>query len=61
LELEFDAERAEGCGLDAELEQRCELARPSISLVPRGAAAAPLTVAFSAFPGEVLQSWREIA
>jgi hypothetical protein len=51
LELEFDVERAEGHGLDPELEQGCKLARPSISLVPRDVGAAPIVVAFSAFPG----------
>ena len=35
LELEFDAERAEGYGLDPELEEGCKLARPSVRLVPR--------------------------
>jgi hypothetical protein len=51
LELEFDAERAEGYGLDPELEEGCKLARPSVALVPRDARAAPIVVTFSAFPG----------
>ncbi len=51
LELEFDIERFEGYGLDAELEQRYVLARPSIRMLPQKATAAPLVVAFSAFPG----------
>jgi hypothetical protein len=51
LELEFDAERANGYGLDPEVEEEIRLAQPSVSLVPRDANAAPLVVAFSAFPG----------
>ena len=51
LELEFEIERKHGYGLDTELEQRCQLVRPSVSLLPRHAAAAPLVVAFSSFPG----------
>ena len=51
LEQEFDAERAEGYGLDPELEEGCKLARPSVALVPRDIGAAPIVVTFSAFPG----------
>jgi Family of unknown function (DUF6226) len=51
LELEFDAERAHGYGLDPELERGCKLARPTESLVPRDFGAAPIVVSFSAFPG----------
>jgi hypothetical protein len=51
LELEFEAERAEGYGLDPELEEGLKLARPSITLVPRDTGAAPIVVTFSAFPG----------
>jgi hypothetical protein len=51
LELEFDAERADGYGLDPELEEGCKLARPSVTLVPRDVGAAPIVVTFSAFPG----------
>jgi len=51
LELEFDAERAEGYGLDPELEEGCKLARPSVTLVPRDVGAAPIVVTFSDFPG----------
>jgi hypothetical protein len=58
LELEFDAERAEGYGLDPELEQGFKLARPSVSLVPRDAGAAPIVVAFSAFPGILVRFGR---
>jgi hypothetical protein len=50
LTAEFDVERSEGIGLDAELE-RGEPERPSVRLVPRDASAAPITVAFSTFPG----------
>jgi hypothetical protein len=51
LELEFDVERMEGSSLDPELEEGCKLARPSVTLVPRDVGAAPIVVAFSAFPG----------
>jgi hypothetical protein len=51
LELEFDVERTAGHGLDSELEEGCKLARPSVTLVPRDVSAAPIVVAFSAFPG----------
>jgi hypothetical protein len=51
LELEFDAERADGYGLDPEVEEGITLARASVSLVPRDASSAPLVIAFSAFPG----------
>jgi hypothetical protein len=51
LEREFDTERTRGYGLDPELEEGFKLARPSVSLVPRDTGAAPIVVAFSAFPG----------
>src|SRR6202171_2510794 len=51
LQLEFDVVRTEGHGLDPELEEGCKLARPSVTLVPRDVGAAPIVVAFSAFPG----------
>jgi hypothetical protein len=58
LELEFEAERTEGYGLDPESEQLFKLARPSVSLVPRKADAAPIVVVFSAFPGIVVRFGR---
>jgi hypothetical protein len=58
LEREFDAERAEGYGLDPELEKGITVARPSVSLVPRDAGAAPIVVAFSTFPGIVVRFGR---
>jgi hypothetical protein len=51
LELEFDVERTQRHGLDYELEEGCKLARPSVAIVPRDVGAAPIVVAFSAFPG----------
>ena len=51
LELEFDCKRTEGYGLDPELEEGFKLARPSVAVVPRDVAAAPIVVVFSAFPG----------
>ena len=51
LEEDFDVERVEGYGLDEELESRVGLARASVRLSPVDADAAPITVAFSDFPG----------
>jgi len=51
LEREFLTERREAYGLDSELEEGCTLMRPSVALLPRDIGAAPLIVAFSAFPG----------
>lgn len=51
LEQEFNAERREAYGLDPELEEGCNLSRPSAALLPRDIRAAPLIIAFSAFPG----------
>lgn len=50
LEQRFDVERAEGYGFDEELAVR-ELLRPSVALMPTDPEAAPLTVAFTDFPG----------
>lgn len=58
LGREFEVERTEGYGLDAELEQGIKLARPSVRLVPRDAGAAPIVVAFSTFPGIVVRLGR---
>jgi hypothetical protein len=52
LELDFDDERAEGYGLDRELEgQVIGLARPTVILTPRKIDGAPVAVRFSTFPG----------
>jgi hypothetical protein len=52
LELEFDVERAEGYGLDPELEGRFSaLARPTVVLTPREIDGAPIAISFSGFPG----------
>jgi hypothetical protein len=51
LEREFETERREAYGLDPEVEQGCNLSRPSVALLPRDIGAAPLVVAFSDFPG----------
>ena len=58
LEQDFEVERAEGYGLDPELEQAVKLARPSVTLVPGDAGAAPIVVAFSNFPGVVVRCGR---
>ncbi len=55
LENDFEVERAEGYGLDQELEshpQRAglDLASPSVRLNPNNPDAAPIVVAFSTFP-----------
>jgi len=51
LELKFDVERAQGYGLDSELEEGWKPARPPVTLVPRDVRAGPLVVGFSVFPG----------
>lgn len=51
LEREFQAQRSEGYGLDPELERASNLLYPSVMLLPRDTGAAPLIIAFSAFPG----------
>jgi Family of unknown function (DUF6226) len=58
LDLEFDAERAEGYGLDPELEEGVKLSRPSVILVPKDVSAAPIVVAFTAFPGVLVRFGR---
>lgn len=59
LEADFDVEHLDGYGLDDELE-RGDLVRPSIKLLPRDPGAAPIVVAFTAFPGLVVRvgRWR---
>lgn len=59
LEVAFDVERTEGYGLDPELEV-VDLAHPSVRLTPQGDFCAPLTVAFTTFPGLVARfgRWR---
>jgi len=51
LEWEFETDRREAHGLDPELEEGCNLPRPSVAIVPRDMRAASLIIAFSAFPG----------
>ena len=51
LEREFKTERRQAYGLDPELEEGCKLSRPSIALLPCEAGAAPISIAFSDFPG----------
>ncbi len=51
LEREFETEHREAYGLDPELENDCNLSRPSIALLPCDVGAAPLIIAFSDFPG----------
>jgi len=50
LETAFNLERLEGYGLDRELEVG-NLAHPSVRLTPQDPKAAPLTIAFTTFPG----------
>ena len=51
LENDFEVDRTEGYGLDEELERRLELADPCVRLSPRDTDSAPITVAFTTFPG----------
>lgn len=51
LVTDFDVERAEGYGLDEELESKLGLARPSVRLTPTDPEAGPIMVVFTDFPG----------
>ena len=51
MEETFDIHRVEGYGLDEELEGKRAIVRPSVRLTPVNSNAAPITVAFSDFPG----------
>ena len=51
LKNDFDVERTEGYGLDEELEQGLDLARPGVRLDPSDSDVAPIAVVFSTFPG----------
>lgn len=57
LEASFDVERTDGYGVDDELEAS-GLARPTVRLLPRDPNAAPLSVAFTTFPGIKLRAGR---
>lgn len=50
LERQFDVQRIDSYGLDPELEQ-CPLALPTVKLLPRDSASAPILVVFTTFPG----------
>lgn len=56
LQSTFDVQRAELDTPDPDI--KVALARPSVRLAPRDAAAAPIVVAFTAFPGLYLRSGR---
>ena len=58
LENDYEVERAEGYGLDEELERRHDLARPSVRLSPRDPESAPIGVTFTTFPGLYLRFGR---
>ena len=51
MEETFDVHRVEGYDLDEELEGKRAIVRPSVRLTPVNSNAAPITVAFSDFPG----------
>ena len=57
LYASFDVDRVEGHGLDGELEV-CDIARPSVRLVPGDSKAAPLAVSFTTFPGLKVRAGR---
>ena len=48
---EFDVERTEAYGIDPELEQHNNSARPTLRLRPKDEAAASITILFTSFPG----------
>ena len=52
LDETYDVERVEKLGIDPEIERSpFDAQRPTISLTPRNRHAAPITIAFSSFPG----------
>ncbi len=51
LQSEYDVALDEGYGLDEELERRMTLAAPSVRLTPSDSGAAPISIAFTDFPG----------
>jgi hypothetical protein len=57
LEQEFNAERREAYGLDPELEEGCNLSRPSAALLPRDIGAAPLIISLLGLPGAPRTFW----
>ena len=50
LQAEYDVTLEEGKRMDAELE-RSSLARPTLKMTPRQESCAPITIAFTDFPG----------
>ena len=50
LQTEYEVILEEGTGIDAELEQRSTLVRPTMKLTPREESSAPITIAFTDFP-----------
>ena len=61
LRAEFDVEMTEGYDLSIFRIGRDRLARPSITLSPNDSACAPITVAFTEFPGIMVRfgKWKE--
>ena len=57
LLVEYDVTLEEGKGMDSELE-RSPLARPTLKLIPRQDNCAPITIAFTKFPGLVVRVGR---
>ncbi len=52
LDETYDVERVEKLGIDPEIERSpFDAQRPTISFTPRNRHAAPVTIAFSSFPG----------
>ncbi len=52
LDETYDVERVEKLGIDQEIERSpFDAQRPTIRLTPRNRRAAPITIAFSSFPG----------
>lgn len=60
LENDFVVERAEGYGLDEELERGMDLAHPDVKLIPADPGAAPIAVAFTDFPGLRVPIWEMV-
>ena len=61
LEVEYDVEVEEGYDLPLPRVSKCELELPPVRLTPNDRACAPITIAFTGFPGIVVKlgKWKE--
>ena len=57
LERDYQVIRVEGVGLDHDLE-RSQISRPTVKLTPLHESGAPVTIAFTGFPGPAVRAGR---